>query len=271
LEGSKALLVKIAYDGTKFHGFQYQPELKTVQGELLKVLAKLGQERCPLGASRTDSGVHALGNVVKVYLENGDKICRIITANCDGIVAYAYADVPRNFPVTKAKERHYRYILHRTQINDKFTKIIKLFEGLHDFSQFVRGRPKNTLRKINKIDIIYSGDFVFVDFYAKSFLWEMIRRIVGSALILQNEENAEEIILRALDGEEMDKKYKHTAPPNLILMDVIYEKIKFKKAFLGKSIEKILLKISTEIFAKGFLYSEVLRKFFHSDASGQSE
>ncbi len=262
MEGSKALLVKIAYDGTKFHGFQYQPKLKTVQGELLKVLAKLGQERCPPGASRTDSGVHALGNVVKVYLENGDKICRIITANCDGIVAYAYADVPRNFPVTKAKERHYRYILHRTQINDKFTKIIKLFEGLHDFSQFVRGRPKNTLRKINKIDIIYSGDFVFVDFYAKSFLWEMIRRIVGCALILQNEENAEEIILRALDGEEMDKKYKCAAHPNLILMDVKYDKITFKNAVLGNALQKILIKISSEAFVRGYMYSEIAKRIF---------
>ena len=99
-----------------------------------------------------------------------------------------------------------------------------------------------------------------MDFYAKSFLWEMIRRIVGSALILQNEENAEEIILRALNGEEMDKKYKRTAPPNLILMDVKYEEIEFQKASLGKSIEKILLKVSNEIFARGFLYSEVLRR-----------
>ena len=260
MEGGEALLVKIAYDGTKFHGFQYQPNLKTVQGELLRILAKLGQERCPPGASRTDRGVHALGNVVKVYLEDGDRVCRIITANCDGIVAYAYANVPKNFPVTKAKERHYRYILHRSQINDKFEKIIKLFEGIHDFSQFVRGKPKNTLRRINEINITCSGDFVFVDFYAKSFLWEMIRRIVGSALILQNEENAEEIILRALDGEEMDKKYKRTAPPNLILMDVKYEEIEFQKASLGKSVEKILLKVSNEIFARGYLYSEVLRR-----------
>ena len=67
---SDCFRVKLAYDGTGFHGSQYQPELRTVQGEVEKALRKLAwQGKTVLFAGRTDAGVHAAGQVVAFDLE----------------------------------------------------------------------------------------------------------------------------------------------------------------------------------------------------------
>ena len=75
----KRVKLTVAYDGTDFHGWQLQPGVRTVEGELNRALTLLLQEEIQvIGASRTDSGVHAEGNVAVFDTENrmpADKIC----------------------------------------------------------------------------------------------------------------------------------------------------------------------------------------------------
>ena len=73
--------IQLAYDGSDFHGWQVQPGLRTVQGELMRALSRLVPlEGPPPGAGRTDAGVHARGQVTSVEVEDSDRVRRIARA-----------------------------------------------------------------------------------------------------------------------------------------------------------------------------------------------
>ncbi|BBB49234.1 tRNA pseudouridine(38-40) synthase TruA [Pelolinea submarina] len=197
--------ITIAYDGTDFCGFQRQAAARTVQNEIETALRRLGwNERSILSAGRTDSGVHASGQVVSFNLDWGHSQQKLLDALNDllpndiGVKDLSLA--PEGFhPRYDARARRYRYQIYFNQVSDPLIeryywrvwpeldgKVLKkgaeLFLGKHDFRAF--GRPPNekstSLRTINALNWEFSedGSQAAMTIVAQAFLYHMVRRIV---------------------------------------------------------------------------------------------
>lgn len=229
--------LRFGYSGKSFSGYQIQPNCRTVEGDILKALYKLEIILDPRkgrfqSASRTDRGVSALCNVVAFdtdFKKSG--IIPALNANLEDIWFYAVAGVNPHFNPRYAERRIYRYMLpNENRRIDRLKKAGELFIGNHDFCKFsypVKG--KYTRKSIEKIAIVngsggkeHSGErFVFIDIYAQSFLWGMVRRIVSAMLGYENKSITLSEIKAALRGEKT--RITGTAPPEpLILMDIQY-------------------------------------------------
>lgn len=195
----------IEYDGSGFYGFQRQrAEFITIQGELERALSQLTREPVVVtGAGRTDTGVHALGQVISFTIEwrhGVSALQRAINANLpEAIVALSVAEVSSTFhPRFDAKCREYNYYVYNAQersplrrkyswhvrrplqvdlLNEASTKLV----GVHDFATF--GLPpqgKNTVREIFEAYWRRDDEFLVFVIKANAFLYRMVRSLVGS-------------------------------------------------------------------------------------------
>jgi tRNA pseudouridine38-40 synthase len=181
----RRIALKFAYDGSGFYGFQRQPEKITVEGELVRALARIGAIRSARdcgyrSSSRTDRGVSALGNIISFRTSFSlSRLCSAINSKMEGVWAYSAIEVPDDFNPRAARQRWYRYYLANTGQNPELMReIASRFVGVHDFSGYARKDKRNPMRKIDSIEISDAGIFYAVDFRAESFLWNMVRRIV---------------------------------------------------------------------------------------------
>ena len=158
----KKVALKIAYIGTNFHGFQRQPNHRTVEGELIYTLKKLGYindlSSSKFGiAGRTDRGVHSLGNVISFMSDREVIVNQINHKLPEDIQIIAKAPVRYGFKPRYAESKHYRYIFFEKDLNiSRMNELANLFEGEHDFTNFSKRNKsqKTTVRTINKIEII---------------------------------------------------------------------------------------------------------------------
>jgi tRNA pseudouridine38-40 synthase len=199
-------LAVLEYDGTAFQGSQVQAGCRTVQGELEKALARLdGQPVKTVFAGRTDTGVHACGQVVAFDLrrpmtgdEVRDALCGLLPR--DASVREA-APAPADFnPRYWAQARRYRYrmllrpcrsalwdrfalhVPYRLDV-DRMRQVASQFLGRHDFRCF--GRPpqgEGTERTLYRLDVECAGDLLAVVVEGDAFLRRMVRRIVGTLI-----------------------------------------------------------------------------------------
>ena len=214
-----------------FSGYARQPGQRTIEKVLLDLLieyeilsdAKISYFRT---ASRTDRGVSALGNVCAFDTPcSKDTILRRLTKKTSDVFIYGIQSVESDFYPRHAKRREYRYYLRRNDLDvDTLISAAGLFTGEHNFQNFARVEPlKNPIRTIDNIVMIEKKDFLILDFYAQTFLWNQIRRIV-SALekrgkgILSNEQ-----IRAALEHPEIKVDFQIAASEPLILKDVVYD------------------------------------------------
>lgn len=221
----RRVALKLAYDGTKFFGFQRQPDNVTVEGELVRALAKIGaissSRECGYrSSSRTDRGVSALGNIVSLRTSFPTKsICSALNSEMVDVWAYSAIEAPEQFNPRAAYQRWYRY--HLAKQNQKLAtmkKLAELFVGIHDFSGYSRKADRNPMRKIDSIEICDSGVLYMIDFRAESFLWNMIRRVVW----MLNEGSSGRMPVEMI-GPEAEKRPTRVglAPPEyLVLMDI---------------------------------------------------
>lgn len=241
------ILIKITYDGTNFHGFQLQPNERTVEGELNKGLAKtLNKEVKIFYAGRTDRGVHALGQYANFYSDTTidiGNLPKVINFNLPEDVSVVDAKyVPEDFHARyDAKLKKYRYVVHLSRhrnallLNkayeypykvdpERMRKALSYLIGEHDFNSFMgKGAVvKDSIRTIDKIDLIEEGDFLYLDFIAKSFLKNMIRIVTGTALEIGRGQREIEYMKEALKMKKR-KAAGPTAPAcGLYLVDVKY-------------------------------------------------
>ena len=120
----KRTALKIGYIGTNFHGFQRQPDLRTVEEELIYHLRKLGyiddlkKSRFRI-AGRTDAGVHSLGNVISFQSEKEVRVNEINNSLPEDIQILAKAPVRFGFKPRYAEMRQYRYVLFKSDLDSK--------------------------------------------------------------------------------------------------------------------------------------------------------
>ena len=201
----KRIGLVVAYDGTNYSGWQIQPNGVTIQGILNETLSDLlGEEIETIGASRTDAGVHALGNVA-VFDTNtripGEKISYALNQRlpediriqlseevepdfhpryCDSEKTYEYRILNRRFPVPT--ERLYSYFYHYKLDVDKMREATSYLIGRHDFASFCGSgaQVKTTIRTITSMDVWRDGDMVTIRVSGTGFLYNMVRIIAGT-------------------------------------------------------------------------------------------
>ncbi|MEM3396671.1 MAG: tRNA pseudouridine(38-40) synthase TruA [Thermoplasmata archaeon] len=249
------IAVKFGYDGTLFHGYQRQKNAETVEGRILSFLVDknlLSANPRFASASRTDAGVSALGNVVAFNTpENPEKILGMLNTISDGIWFYGYAIVSEKFNPRHAKERWYRYFLSKEEFVEKkkLEQFLSTFTGVHDFRNFARPSERKTVRKIFKIEVRDAGYFWAVDIYGSSFLWGMVRKIIGAVGEVFHGRVRTTQIVDALEGKTTID-FPLAPPDYLILMDVRYDfdfiVTERVKRTLRKKIEKRFRNIAVE-------------------------
>ena len=204
--------ITIEYDGTDFHGWQIQDKGKrTVQGEIEKTLFKIFKRRIKvIGSGRTDSGVHAEGQVANFKTSSSMTPLQMLKAlNVllpeDVAIKKAEEAVEKFHAQYSVKSKIYRYTisnhLTRSSLGRNYClhypyplnlglmrKETKVLVGRRDFKSFqaagskkVPG-PKNTIRTIKKIEIKKKNDIITIEIEADGFLYKMVRSIVGTLL-----------------------------------------------------------------------------------------
>lgn len=264
--------LKVAYIGNDFHGFQRQPKLRTVEGEIihslesLKIIDDLKESSFSI-AGRTDRGVHSLGNVISFKTNKKIHINQINNHLPDDIQILAKAFVEDDFKARYSNNKIYRYFIpNNYQKNtissiNKFKEAMELFIGTHDFSNFSKKNERTPIRKIEDIIVKKEKEFVSIDLVGESFLWNMVRKIVRVMLDYSNDSISLNEIKQMLNNER-EFNIKPMPPENLILIDVQYDDVVFKydeyakKRFI-KNIEKELENISNEYKLK----SNILKSF----------
>ena len=225
MDQERRIALKFAYDGSGFYGFQRQPEKITVEGELVRALARVGAIRSARecgyrSSSRTDRGVSALGNIISLRTSfPPSKLCSAINSHMDGVWAYSAVEVPDEFNPRAATQRWYRYYLANTGQNPELMReLASRFVGVHDFSGYARKDKRNPMRKIDSIEISDGGMFYAVDFRAESFLWNMVRRIVW----MINEGSTRRMPVDSIGPKSPHKPVRvGLSPPEyLVLMDI---------------------------------------------------
>ncbi len=197
--------IKIEYEGTPFVGWQFQKNGESIQEVLEKAIFKFSNEKVNvIGAGRTDSGVHALGQVAHFDLKkkmNGKKILPAINQNIGNrpVTVLKLNKTNKKFHARHdAKKRTYRYLIINRQsplalqknkawhIRKKLDlssmkKGAKLLLGTHDFSTFRSSScgAKSPIKTMEKILIKKSKDKITLQFTSRSFLQQQVRSMVG--------------------------------------------------------------------------------------------
>ena len=201
----------LEYDGTDFYGWQVQVKSqRTVQAEIEKVLKKIFKKHVTLfGSGRTDSGVHAVGQVANFHAATKLPITTIQTAlNANLPKDIAVVDIEevgsRFHARFSVKSKTYRYMIlnrpARCAIKRRFCLFYpyslnlrsmraeaKALVGRHDFRSFQAANPSRdekatTVRTVRGVDIRKKDDFIYIDIEADGFLYKMVRNIVGTLL-----------------------------------------------------------------------------------------
>jgi tRNA pseudouridine38-40 synthase len=196
----------IQYDGSGYSGWQKQPGRKTIEAEIKQAIENLTcLENVEVnGASRTDAGVSALGQVANVRLDTPiptERFAKAISQYLPSeIVVTEAVDVPDDFEAIKdAKNKLYRYSIYtgRTrpvmQINhcwhrpgkldaEPMQEAAKKFIGEKDFKSFATACDKrsSSIRTIYRCDVTQNGEWIYIEVEANGFLYNMVRNIVGT-------------------------------------------------------------------------------------------
>lgn len=178
-QATRRILLRVAYDGTNYHGWQVQPNATTIEGELNRVLTQLtGEEIQVTGASRTDAGVHALGNVAvfdtlsripvekfsyalnqrlpeDIVIQSSVQVDdNFHPRHCDCRKTYEYDILNRTFPLPAY--RNTAYFLYGDLDLEAMRKACQAFLGEHDFASFCAAgaQVQTTVRTIYSLEVL---------------------------------------------------------------------------------------------------------------------
>ena len=243
----KRIKLVTAYDGTNYHGSQIQNNGETIEGVLKKELSSLLSEEIQLiGASRTDAGVHARGNVyvfdtisrippekftyaLNARLPEDIRIqdsCEVSTdfhpRHQNTIKTYEYRILNCKLPLPE-----YRLYTHFTYENlnvDKMNDACKYFLGEHDFASFCAAGSQvdSTVREIYDLHVKKDGNLLTISVTGNGFLYNMVRIIAGTLLKVGGGHILPEEIERIIEGKDRQLAGPTAPAKGLTLVEIRY-------------------------------------------------
>ena len=241
--------VILAYDGSEFSGFQRSPKARTVQGVVENSLRQLGwQERTILAAGRTDTGVHASGQVIAFSLEwkaSLGELQAAMNANLPhDVAAWSVQEAKPDFhPRYDAQARRYQYRLFcqafRNPLRERYAWRVwpevdltlleaaaQALVGTHDFAAF--GTPPrsggSTIRTVFQPGWQAASAGLVFNILADAFLYHMVRRLVGLQVKIGQGKLAAEILSDLIQNPAQVQPEGLAPPQGLTLVEVVYAK-----------------------------------------------
>ncbi|MCP4355567.1 MAG: tRNA pseudouridine(38-40) synthase TruA [Proteobacteria bacterium] len=248
----KNIKLTIEYDGSGFHGYQFQETLRTVQGEIEKALFSLTQKEHRLVvAGRTDKGVHATAQVCSFVTDSKLQLIAFL----DGLNRF----LPNDIAIRKVEEvdlefnarfsaraRFYEYNLVNRRMKsaiqnkrvtvykypldlEKMKQAAEFLVGEHDFSSFraARCQAKSPITELYSIDLEEieekEGTVIRAKIHGRSFLHNMIRIIMGTLVEIGRGELEPEFMLEILNAKDRTKAGVTLHPDGLYFTGVDYE------------------------------------------------
>jgi tRNA pseudouridine38-40 synthase len=248
----RTIKLTIAYDGADFHGWQTQPGVPTIQGALNDAARKITQEKIVMhGASRTDAGVHALGQVAHFRTQSPlapVEMQRALNALLPPAIRVVDAEEtgPDFHARWQAQGKTYRYRIYRGRVlppfeyrralhypwpldEDAMAQAAREFEGEHDFSTFAASagseeddRDRNMVRVIYSSEIVRESgrDEIAYVVRGQSFLRYMVRKIVGTLIEVGKGRIAPVEIPQLFDARDRSRSGPTMPPEGLYLVSL---------------------------------------------------
>lgn len=203
----KRVMLTVAYDGTNYSGWQLQPKAETIESVLNRCIGELtGEEIMVIGASRTDAGVHAMGNIAVFDTMSripGDKFSYALNQrlpedirirgskevapdfhprHCESRKTYEYRIYCAPFPMPV--KRLYSYFTYVPLNVDLMSQAAECLAGEHDFKSFcsVQTQALTTVRRVDSVKVFKEGDEIVIRVAGRGFLYNMVRIMAGTLL-----------------------------------------------------------------------------------------
>lgn len=251
--------LKIAYDGTRYFGWEHQPGRETIQGKIEMVLARMCgldlkdtdfmKPDCPIqlvGAGRTDAGVHARAMIANVVLDTSlsedeirdymnrylpdDIAIREVTAASDRFHA-RYKAVGKTYrytlydgPVRPVFNRKYYTYLDQPVDTDLMAEAAEYLIGEHDFRSFCGNShmKKSTVRNVDRLEVRRAKGYIYITVHGTGFLQNMVRILVGTLLEVGYGRMKPEDMKGILEARDRKKAGPTAAAKGLCLISVDY-------------------------------------------------
>ena len=238
----------VEYDGSRFCGWQTQPQGCAVQDALERALTEVAGGRVStICAGRTDAGVHALGQVVHfdTAAERPESawvrgVNTLLPAAC--AVGWSRPVAPDFHARYSAVNRCYRYLLlnhpvrpaldaartgwfHLPLDTDRMQRAARLLLGEHDFSAFrsAECQARTPVRTVTRLDVARRGDYIVFELCANAFLYHMVRNIVGCLVYVGKGKYSLEWLGEVLRGCDRARAAPTVEAAGLYLMRVVYD------------------------------------------------
>ena len=243
----KRVKLTVAYDGTNYHGWQIQPNGNTIEEELNRHLSELLKEEIKVtGASRTDAGVHALGNVAvfdtrakmpaekisyalntrlpaDIRIQDSSEVAADFHPRfCDTVKTYEYRILNRRFP--DPTKRLYSFFYYYPLDVQRMKEGAAYLVGEHDFRAFCTMKPEleNTVRTIYSLDVEKTGDMIVLRVTGSGFLYNMGRIITGSLIRVGGGFYEPEYVRTILESRDRALAGETARPEGLTLVEIKY-------------------------------------------------
>lgn len=243
----------ISYDGSRYFGWEHQPNRETVQGKLETVLFRMCDERVPLeqlkinGAGRTDAGVHARAMVANVFLD--------VEMTPEEIRDYMNRYLPDDIAVTEVREasprfharynavgKTYRYtcyagegkpvfarkyvtVLEQRPDIELMRRAAEVLQGKHDYASFCTNprMKKSTVRIVDRIEITTRKNYIYFTFHGTGFLQNMVRVLVGTLLEVGCHKLTPDQVAEIMEAKDRRLAGPTAPAQGLMLMEVDYD------------------------------------------------
>lgn len=240
--------VGVEYDGSPFYGFQRQRESPTVQACLEEALSRVADQPITIHASgRTDTGVHALGQVVHFDARHHrDERAWLLGAQTHlhpGVAMRWVQPVSHEFHSRySARARHYRYRIlnrltrsaidrdraywvHQPLDADAMQHAAAALVGEHDFSSFRAAgcQTHHAIRRVHALTVTRRGDEVEIDIRANAFLYHMVRNIAGSLVLIGRGERPVAWLAELLETQDRSQSGMTAPAHGLYFIKALYE------------------------------------------------
>ena len=237
----------VAYDGTEYSGWQIQPEAPTIEMYLDKAIHELTGENVHVtGASRTDAGVHAYGNVAVFDTEStipGDRFTFALNRylpdsiviqdswevagdfhprHCNTRKTYEYRIL--NTAVPLPQKRNYTWHVAGSIDIEKMREAAAYIVGEHDFKSFccVRTQAESTVRTIYSLEILQEGSEIIIRIKGNGFLYNMVRIITGTLIQVGKGRFQPEYVKQMLEAKDRTVAGQTAPPQGLTLVGIEY-------------------------------------------------